>query len=161
MAEVRETKLPGVGVKHDFTTQDGREVGVLVHRDGRRDVVVYDAVDPDSCAMQVSFTADDTRTLAELLGTSQVNEAVHAVQQELEGLTIEWLRLQPGSAVAGRTIGDGAIRTRTGVSVVAIIRDETAIPAPEPDLVLDEDDVVVCVGTIDGLARVRDLVAPA
>ena len=37
MTEVRETQLPGVGVKHDFTTVDGRDVGVLVHRDGRRD----------------------------------------------------------------------------------------------------------------------------
>ena len=36
MADVRETKLPGVGVRHDFTTDDGRDVGVLVHRDGRR-----------------------------------------------------------------------------------------------------------------------------
>jgi len=48
MATVRETNLPGIGVKHDFTTDDGREVGVLVHRDGRRDIVVYDAEDPDT-----------------------------------------------------------------------------------------------------------------
>ncbi|WP_420452756.1 cation:proton antiporter regulatory subunit [Ilumatobacter sp.] len=161
MAVVRETKLPGVGVKHDFTTEDGREVGVLVHRDGRRDVFVYAADDPDRCAMQVSFSATDTRTVAELLGTSQVNAAVDAVQQELEGLAIEWLRIDPASSVTGRTIGDGAFRTRTGVSVVAVIRDDTAIPAPEPDLALRGGDVVVCVGTIDGLARMRDLVAPS
>ena len=81
MTVVRETQLPGVGVKHDFTTEDGREVGVLVHRDGRRDVVVYDADDPDSCSVQITLSATDTRTLAELLGTTQVTTAVHPVQQ--------------------------------------------------------------------------------
>ena len=157
---VRETQLPGVGVKHDFTTEDGREVGVLVHRDGRRDVVVYDADDPDSCSVQITLSATDTRTLAELLGTSQVNTAVHAVQQEIEGLAIEWLTVDPSSPTASSTIGDGAFRTRTGVSVVAVIRDETPFPAPEPNFALHGDDVLVCVGTIDGLARMRDLIAP-
>ena len=90
MAVVRETKLPGVGVKHDFTTDDGREVGVLVHKDGRRDIVVYSADDPDTCSMQMSLQEGDARTLAEMLGVSQVNAAVEAVQQEIEGLAIEW-----------------------------------------------------------------------
>ena len=160
MTEVRETKLPGVGVKHDFTTADGRDVGVLVHRDGRRDIVVYDAVDPDSCSMQVTFSAPDTRTLAELLGTSQVNTAVQAVQHEIEGLAIEWLTLEPASPSSGRTIGDGEFRTRTGVSIVAVIRNDAPFPAPDPDFGLESGDVLVCVGTTDGLDRVRALIAP-
>lgn len=159
MTEVRETHLPGVGVKHDFTTDDGREVGVLVHRDGRRDIVVYDADDPDRCSMQMSMSAPDTRTLAELLGTSQVNTAVQAVQQEIEGLTIEWLTIDADSPSAGRTIGDGEFRTKTGVSVVAVIRGDVPVPAPEPEFRLTANDVVVCVGTIDGLNRMRDLIA--
>lgn len=158
---MRETQLPGVGVKHDFTTDDGRDVGVLVHKDGRRDIVVYDAVDPDSCSMQVSLSATDTRTLAELLGTSQVNTAVQAVQQEIEGLAIEWLTIDPGSPSADRTIGDGAFRTKTGVSVVAVIRDDTPFPAPDPNFGLHSGDVLVCVGTVEGLDRMRSLVDPA
>ena len=102
MTEVTETHLPGVGVKHDFTTDDGRDVGVLVHQDGRRDIVVYDADDPDKCSMQMSLSAPDTRTLAELLGASQVNTAVQAVQQEIEGLAIEWLTIELRFAVSRR-----------------------------------------------------------
>jgi TrkA domain protein len=161
MTEVRETHLPGVGVKHDFTTDDGRDIGVLVHRDGRRDIVVYDADDPDSCSMRMSMSAPDTRTLAELLGTSQVNTAVQAVQQEIEGLAIEWLTIEPTSPSAGRTIGDGEFRTRTGVSVVAVIRDDAPSPAPGPEFGLHAHDVIVCVGTIEGLDKVRELIAPA
>lgn len=161
MTEVRETRLPGVGVKHDFTTDDGRDVGVLVHRDGRRDIVVYDADDPDTCSMQITMSAPDTRTLAELLGTSQVNAAVQSVQQEIEGLAIEWLTIDPASPSAGRTIGDGEFRTKTGVSVVAVIRGDSPSPAPGPDFGLLADDVIVCVGTTDGLNLVRHLIAPS
>lgn len=159
MTTVRETQLPGVGVKHDFATEDGREVGVLTHRDGRRDVVVYDAEDPDKCAMQITMSANDTRTLGELLGTSQVNAAVQAVQQDIEGLAIEWITIDRDSPVAGTTIADTQMRTRTGVSIVAVIRDHVPHPAPGPEFDLIAHDVVVGVGTIEGLARVRDLVA--
>ena len=50
MADVRETKLPGVGVRHEFTTDDGTDLGVLVHHDGRREILVYDSDDPDACS---------------------------------------------------------------------------------------------------------------
>lgn len=155
---MRETQLPGVGVKHDFHTEDGREVGVLTHKDGRRDVVVYDADDPDRCSMQITLSSNDTRTLGELLGTSQVNRAVQAVQQEIEGLAIEWFTLEEDSPVAGRTIADTEMRTRTGVSIVAIVRDDMPNPAPGPEFEMHPHDVVVGVGTIEGLARVRELV---
>ncbi len=160
MTVVKETKLPGVGVKHDFRTEDGREIGVLAHKDGRRDIVVYDAVDPDTCSMQVTFNESDARTLAELLGVSQVNAAVEAVQQEIEGLAIEWLTIEENSPLADRTIGDGAFRTRTGVSIVAVIRDSDPHPAPGPDFGLLAHDVIVAVGTVEGLALVRDLLTP-
>jgi TrkA domain protein len=160
MAVVKETQLPGVGVKHDFTTGDGREVGVLTHRDGRRDIVVYDAVDHDSCSVQVTLSSDDTRTLAELLGTSQVNAAVQAVQQEIEGLAIEWFTLAASAPLANATIGDSEMRTKTGVSIVAIIRDHVPTPAPGPEFGLIGGDVIVSVGTIEGLAKARDLIAP-
>lgn len=160
MAVVRETSLPGVGVKHDFETEDGREVGVLVHRDGRRDIVVYDADDPDRCAAQMSFSSADTRTLSELLGSSRVTEAVGAVQQEIEGLAIEWISIAAGSAAAGTTIADGMYRTRTGASIVAVLRDEAPVPAPGPEFELLAGDVVVAVGTVEGLASMRALIEP-
>ncbi|MEZ5294842.1 MAG: hypothetical protein R2697_00790 [Ilumatobacteraceae bacterium] len=49
MAIVSETKLPGVGVRQEFSTAQGNIIGVLNHHDGRRDIMVYDSVDPDKC----------------------------------------------------------------------------------------------------------------
>ena len=86
MSEVRETKLPGVGVRHEFDTESGTRVGVIVHRDGRREILVYDQHDPDACSTMVDLSAADTRTMSELLGSSQVTEAVSAVQQDIDAL---------------------------------------------------------------------------
>lgn len=123
MSEVRETKLPGVGVRPEFTSGSGADLGVLVHHDGRREILVYDSDDPDACTPIVTLSPSDARTLSELLGASQVAEVVSAVQQEIEGLAIEWLEVDEGSPARSATIGEGAYRTRTGASVVAVIRD--------------------------------------
>lgn len=156
MARVEETQLPGVGVRHEFDTETGQRVGVIVHRNGRREVVAYDMADPDVCATLLDLSTDDTRTLTELLGASQVTEAVTAVQQ-LEGLTIEWITVAAGSPAVGTSIRDGEYRTRTGASIVAVIRGDKSVPAPDPEFEFEDGDVVVAVGTADGLVALRAL----
>lgn len=157
MAQVRETKLPGVGVRHDFTTGNGTDVGVLVHRDGRREILVYDTNDPDTCRSLVSLSASDTQTMSELLGASQITEAVSVVRQRIDGLTIEWIEVAKSSPAANTTIEDGQFRTKTGASIVAVVRSHQSIPAPGPDFELLAGDVAVAVGTSDGLDSLRDL----
>lgn len=160
MAIVRETKLPGVGVRHEFTTHDGTIVGVLEHHDGRADVLVYDRDDPDQCTSMLHLDEDDMRTLGTLLGASQITESIGAVQQQIEGLWFEWVELPAEAPAVGMTIADGQYRTRTGVSIVAVIRGTTTVPAPEPLFEFAAGDTIVAVGTRDGLAAVRSLLRP-
>jgi len=156
VTEVTETQLPGVGVRHEFRTGAGEQVAVLSHRTGRREIAVYDRGDPDVCTTVLHLNSDDTHTLAELLGGSPVSEAVSGVQR-LTGVAIDWIRIPTESTHAGSTIGDHRIRTRTGSSVVAIVRGDETVPAPGPDARLEGGDVVVAVGTSDGLRQMRDL----
>lgn len=157
MAEVTETQLPGVGVRYEFTTSDGQRVGVLSHRGGRREILVYDRRDPDAASTLLHLSADDTRTMSELLGASQVTAGIAVAQQQVEGLEIDWLRIPAKSRLVGSSIGDGAFRTRTGVSIVAIIHGDTSVPAPGPEYRFDAGDVAVAVGTSEGLGQLRDL----
>ena len=155
MGEVRETRLPGVGVRYDFATADGDEVAVVCHHSGRRELVVYDDADPDQVASVLRLEQDDARTLTELLGATRVTEALDTVRQRIEGFALDWIEIDERSPLAGRTIGDGELRTRTGTSVVAVVRGETSEPAPGPDFVLAAGDVVVAVGTADGLEQLH------
>jgi TrkA domain protein len=49
------------------------------------------------------------------------------------------------------------VRTRTGVSIVAVLRGDQAIPAPGPEAELKPGDYVVVVGTPRGIEQVVEL----
>ena len=57
----------------------------------------------------------------------------------------------------GRLLGDTKAY-RTGASIVAIVRDEQVLASPGPDEELRPHDVLVVIGTADGIAAVRHLV---
>jgi TrkA domain protein len=66
--DVNQIALPGVGLRYDFTARSGRRVGVVSHRSGRRDLLVYDREDPDTCREVIQLTEREAAVLAELLG---------------------------------------------------------------------------------------------
>lgn len=154
MADVEETKLPGVGVRHDFATSSGQRVGVLLHRTGQRELLVYDEDDPDSCTESVRLTEADARTLGELLGPSQVTEHIDdVIRQSIEGLTIDWITIRLDSPCAGKTIGDTNLRQQASVSIVAVVRNGTTFASPGPEFQLQPRDIAVVVGTVEGISE--------
>ena len=153
MSEIREVKLPGVGVRFEFETAEGKRIGVISHRTGLREVYVSRSDDPDEFRRVLGLSPDDARTLAELLGATRVAQQLAELQQRIEGLVIDWLPVREDSVYAGRTIGDTQLRSRTGVSVVAIVRGENAVPAPGPEEQLTSGDYLVVVGTARGVEQ--------
>ena len=152
MPDVTETRLPGIGVRYEFVTDDGRQMGVLVHRSGRRDLLVYSEQDPSECAVSISLGGEDAGTLAELLGASRIAEHLAAVQQEVEGLAIDWIKVRPGAPWANRSLAEAAIHTTTGVSIVAITGPAGTIAAPGADVVLEPGATVIAIGEPAGIA---------
>lgn len=150
MGEIEETRLPGLGVRYEFRTARGSRLGVVHHRTGRRELLVYDPEDPDTCRDVIALDEEDSRTLAELLGASRVAEQVERLQQ-VEGLAIDWLPIPAETPFAGKTIGDTRARTQTGVSIVAVLRGDRAFPAPGPDFGLESGDTILVVGTPRGI----------
>jgi TrkA domain protein len=154
---VNEMPLPGIGVRYEFVTEDGARVGVVHHRSGMRELVLFDRHDPDRSHDLVRLSVEDSHTLAELLGVSQVAKDLADLEQDVEGLAVDRLPLSGGSPFDGRTIGDTGVRTRTGVSIVAVLRSGSAHPAPGPEFGLRGDDVLVVVGTPRGIEELAIL----
>jgi len=153
MPDVDETRLPGVGIRHDFLTEEGKRVGVISHFSGRRSLLLYDSDDPDSCRDTVELNEDDVRVLADILGASHVTEHLAKLRQNLKGLAIDWLPVEEDSPYAGQPLGSTELRSRTGVSVVALIRDGETIPSPPPDAMIMAGDTAIVVGTPDGIGK--------
>ena len=120
MPEIRETKLPGVGIEFDFTSESGDHIGVISRHSGRRELVLYAEDDPDAVRNRMELTPTEGAAVAELLGGTQVTAHLAALSAEIEGLFIDWVPLGP--SFVPTSIADTAMRTRTGSSVIAIIR---------------------------------------
>jgi TrkA domain protein len=148
--DIERVNLPGIGMRHSFTTDRGRRLGVVSHHTGRRDLVVYDMDDPDSSVVSVALTGSEANALAELLGTARLVERLTELNRQVEGLVTEQFAVAEGSPFAGRTLGDTASRTRTGASIVAVVRDRQVFASPRPDFRFESGDVVVVVGTAEG-----------
>ncbi len=154
---IEETRLPGIGLRHDFLTHTGRRLGVVSHRDGERDLVVYDPHDPDACAVSLVLTAGESDALAELLGAPRISERLARLREDVEGIVTEQIAIESGSPFDGRTLGDTATRTRTGASIVAVLRRDEVITSPRPDHRFRAGDHVVVVGTPQGVSDVAGL----
>jgi TrkA domain protein len=161
VAVVNEIPLPGVGVRYEFVTQKGDRVGVVHHRSGLRELVLFEREDPDTSHDLLRLEPEDSRTLAELLGVSQVAKELAELERDVEGLAVDRLPLGAASPFDGRTIGDTGARTRTGVSIVAVLRGGSAHPAPGPEFGLRGGDVLVVVGTPRGIEELAVLLRPS
>jgi len=145
--EVERTALPGIGLRHEFFTEKGQHAAVVSHVSGRRDIVIYKLHDPDTVLATLSLSPDEANGVAELLGTARIVERLADLQRQVVGLSTVQIPITAGSPYDGRALGDTRARTRTGASIVAIIRAGSIIGSPRPDFVFQPGDLVVVVGT--------------
>ncbi|NRQ36269.1 cation:proton antiporter regulatory subunit [Nonomuraea sp. NN258] len=157
--EVEQTALPGIGLRHDFTTRAGQRVGVVSHRTGRRDLVIYDKDDPDRACQTVKLNDHEADALAELLGAPRIVQRLNELHQQVEGLVSVQLPIPAGSPYAGRPMGEARVRTRTSASIVAVVRGGQVVASPGPAFVFAEGDIVVVVGSADSTSEVADILA--
>ncbi len=149
--------LPGVGVRYDFTTPDGEHVGVVARRNGDFELVVYDRRDPDRVRHSARLDEAAAEALAQILGAPRITQRFADLSKEIPGLESARIELSPRSPYVGRPLGDTRARTRTGASIVAVVSGELIAASPGPDHPLRVGDVLVAIGTTDGLAGLADL----
>jgi TrkA domain protein len=155
MAQVEQTPLPGIGVRYDFTTGEGRRLGVVHRGDGRKEVYVGSAddpgTDPGAATPAFSLGDDEVHTLVEVLGGLRVTENLMRLQEFVEGLALDWLKVSPDSPIVGTSIAGAGIRARSGASVIAVLRGDQTHPAPGPEFRIAAGDTLVVVGTPEGV----------
>lgn len=79
------------------------------------------------------------------------------LQNAMHLLELTWVTLSSASPLVNRTIEELAIRTRTGTSVVGVMRDGNLHTNPEPSYRLGAGDLVAVMGDAEQLASFREL----
>ena len=156
--DITSRVLPGIGVCQEVALHDGRRIGIVTRRSGLRDLVLYDE-EGDGAAENVALTDDEANAVAEILGAPQLTFRLAVLQRQADGLIVEQLPIPADSPFTRRPLGDTQARTRTGASIVAVLRQGAAVPSPTPDFVLHAGDLVVTVGTqaaVDQVAHILD-----
>ena len=151
--DVKEVLLPGVGLRYEFENRDGDRIGVVARRTGDFEIVVYPRDDPDQAQQVFRLTDEEAEALAQILGAPRIAERFADLTREVPGLNAGQVTIRPGSPFVDRPLGDTRARTRTGASIVAIVRDEEVLASPGPAEILRAGDVLVVIGTEDGIAE--------
>lgn len=156
---IEKVDLPGIGARHDLLTASGRRMSVVTDRDGERSIAFLDADDPDSTSDSIRITDDEAAALADVLGASVMMSRLERLGDDAAGLYTEHLELPTDSPYLNRPLGDTKARTRTRVSIVAIVRNKEVIPSPTPEELLRAGDTIIAVGTRPGLDALSRLIA--
>ena len=158
--ELRETRLPGVGTKYTFSTDHGARVAVIQHLDGSRELYVFRHAGDEEPAAVLQLEDDESRQLGAVLGGAYERpKIVEELEMALGEFQIEWIRVPNDSWVNGRTLADCGFRKRTGVTVIAILRESESIAGAQPDDVILDGDTLVVVGKAGQFGKVRTLLA--
>jgi TrkA domain protein len=159
-SELRETRLPGVGTKYAFETDHGARVAVIQHVDGMRELYIFARADADEPRAVLQLEDDEARQLGAVLGGAYERpKIVEELEMALGELAIEWVPVPPGSPAVGHTLADCGFRARTGVTIIAILREPEPITGAQPDDVIQEGDTLVTVGKLGQYPEFRRLLA--
>ncbi|GAT81529.1 potassium transporter TrkA [Streptomyces sp. F-3] len=148
-ARMSRTPLPGIGTRYDLTTRERRRLSVVAHLDGSRTLNTYREDDPDACALSVRLTSGEAESLIDALAPA--HHSPNLLSTTELGLVAERIELAATSHWNGRLLGETRMRTETGVSIVAVLRRAEAIPSPGPDFRLAGGDILIVIGTREGV----------
>jgi TrkA domain protein len=156
--DVREVLLPGVGLRYEFTSHKGDRIGIVARRSGDFDVVLYAREDPDQARPVLTLTDEEAEAVAQILGAPRIAERFTELTRAVPGLEAGQIHVASESPFADHPLGDTHARTRTGASIVAIVRDEQVLASPGPAEMLRARDVLIVIGTEEGIAGVEQIV---
>lgn len=140
-------ELPGIGKKFTFWTKAKQFLSVVIMANGKREVFLFDDPDDDP-TFHFLLNEEEAGLLGSILmGTYFKPEQDKQKELLLDKLSIEWVNIENGCTLAGKTIFQEEIRKKTGITIIAIIREEESIINPPPETLMKSGDTLIVVGS--------------
>ncbi len=158
--ELRETRLPGVGVKYTCQTAHGGRLTVILHNEGLREIYWFRHADDDEPQAVIQLEDDEARQLGAVIGGAYERpKIVEELEMAFGDLSIEWVPVPETSPAIGKTLAECAFRARTGITIIAILREPEVVAGAQPTDVVERGDTLVTVGKLGQYPPFRRLLA--
>ena len=158
--ELRETRLPGVGVKYAFSTAHGGRLTVILHNEGLREIYWFRHPDDEEPQAVIQLEDDESRQLGAVIGGAYERpKIVDELEMAFGELSIEWVPVPDSSPAIGKTLAECAFRARTGITIIAILREPEVVAGAQPTDVVRKGDTLVTVGKLGQYPPFRRLLA--
>ena len=145
--DLRETRLPGIGVKYGFRLDSGGRLSVILHNDGKRELYWFRRAQDDEPSAVITFDDDEARQLGAILGGMYERpKIVEDLEMALGELQIEWVPVPDTSPWIGKSLAEAQFRSNNGITVIAILREPEPISGAQPGDVIQQGDTLVTVG---------------
>lgn len=150
---MNESELPGVGTKYWMKLENGKTITIIRHDSGRFEVAY--SGDEEIPEYYNELTEEEAIEIGSVLAQKVHQKIVEKMDILVKNLIIEWFKVP--STFEAKTIGEIQIRKRTGVSVVAILREKETIPGPGPQDNILPNDVLLIVGKKESIDSFKKL----
>lgn len=90
--------------------------------------------------------------------SDEEHRTLHDLLLAFDGIEITWMQITPDSPLIGLTLAEANIRSKTGASVVTLIRDKQLIPNPKSMTVFEAGDRIGVIGEGAQIKAVQTLV---
>jgi TrkA domain protein len=158
--DLRETRLPGIGVKYGFRLADGGRLAIILHNDGQREIYYFRHPDDEEPRVVIRLDDDEARQLgAVIAGAYERPKIVEDLEMALGELLIEWVPVPDTSPAIGHTLAECGFRARTGITVIAILREPEPVTGAQPSDMVQKGDTLVTVGKAGQYRAFRKLLA--
>jgi TrkA domain protein len=160
--ELRETRLPGVGVKYALDLDEGGRVTIILHNDGKRELYWFRRAGDDEPRAVIRLDGDEARQLGAVIGGAYERpKIVEELEMALGELQIEWDEVPETSPWIGKTLAECGFRAKTGITVIAILREPEPVTGARPNDVINHGDTLVTVGKAGQYPEFRRLLRGA
>src|SRR5918994_5205163 len=158
--QLQETRLPGVGVKYSCQTAHGGRLTVILHNEGLREIYWFRHADDEDPQAVIKLEDDEARQLGAVIGGAYERpKIVEELEMAFGELAIEWIAVPDTSPAIGRTLAECGFRARTGITIIAILREPESVAGAQPEDVIERGDTLVTVGKLGQYAAFRKLLA--
>ena len=158
--DLQETRLPGVGTKFTMRLEGGARLALILHNDGKRELYYFRHRDDDEPRAVIVLDDDEARQLGAVIGGAYERpKIVEDLEMALGELLIEWEQVPESSPWIGKTLAESGFRAKTGITVIAILREPEPVTGAQPSDVVQRGDTLVTVGKAGQYSAFRKLLA--